>query len=153
MDYYIKAGIFLLINFGALGLGGLLQGEGPQSDWYQQLNKAPWTPPGWVFGATWFTIMACFSFYMAQLITKDMSAIVISLFMIQFILNVVWNPVFFRYHQPLPALFIITGLFLVVTSMFLVFYPKVGWKSVLLLPYVIWLALAITLNWYAVVEN
>lgn len=153
MNHYIKIGLFLLINFGALGIGSWLQGEGPSSDWYQQLNKAPWTPPGWVFGAAWFTIMACFSVYMAQLITKDMSAIIISLFVIQFILNVAWNPVFFYYHQPLPALFIITGLFLVVTTMFLVFYSKVGWKNILLLPYVIWLGLAITLNWYAVVKN
>ena len=43
--------IFLIINFGALGLGVLLMQNGPETDWYLQLNKAPWTPPGWVFGA------------------------------------------------------------------------------------------------------
>ena len=51
--------VFLLINFGALALGGLFTSDGVISDWYEQLNKAPWTPPGWVFGAAWTTIMVC----------------------------------------------------------------------------------------------
>ena len=40
--------IFLLLNFGALALGGLFTGSGVSSDWYNGLNKAPWTPPGWM---------------------------------------------------------------------------------------------------------
>ena len=43
--------VFLIINFGALAMGGWLMNNGPQTDWYLALNKAPWTPPGWVFGA------------------------------------------------------------------------------------------------------
>ena len=41
---------FLFLNFGALALGGLFAGSGAGSNWYAELNKAPWTPPGWVFG-------------------------------------------------------------------------------------------------------
>jgi len=37
----IRIIIFLLINFGALALGGLFTGKGVPSDWYQELNKAP----------------------------------------------------------------------------------------------------------------
>ena len=62
--------LFLIINFGGLFIGGLFTGEGVPSDWYQNLNKAPWTPPGWVFGAAWTTIMICFSVYMAILWEK-----------------------------------------------------------------------------------
>ena len=36
--------LFLIINFGGLFIGGLFTGEGVPSDWYQNLNKAPWTP-------------------------------------------------------------------------------------------------------------
>ncbi|NRA92357.1 MAG: tryptophan-rich sensory protein, partial [Psychroserpens sp.] len=57
--------VFAVINFSALGLGTILMGNGATSSWYQQLNKAPWTPEGWVFGAAWFTVMLCFSAYMA----------------------------------------------------------------------------------------
>ena len=42
--------IFLVLNFGALGIGGLFTGKGVPSEWYNELNKAPWSPPGWVFG-------------------------------------------------------------------------------------------------------
>ena len=59
--------LFLIINFGGLFIGGLFTGEGVPSDWYQNLNKAPWNPPGWVFGAAWTTVMICFSVYMAIL--------------------------------------------------------------------------------------
>ncbi|MDH3796458.1 MAG: tryptophan-rich sensory protein, partial [Flavobacteriaceae bacterium] len=59
--------VFLVLNFGALALGSLFTNMGISSDWYSELSKAPWTPPGWVFGAAWTTIMLCFSVYMAIL--------------------------------------------------------------------------------------
>jgi len=59
--------IFLVLNLGALALGGLFTNKGVPSDWYIGLIKAPWTPPGWVFGVAWTTIMICFAVYMAYL--------------------------------------------------------------------------------------
>ena len=59
--------LFILINFGALAIGTYLMDNGPTSIWYLTLNKAPWTPPGWVFGAAWFSIMVCFSIYIQNL--------------------------------------------------------------------------------------
>ena len=56
---------FLLVNFGGLAIGNWLMNSGPSSTWYLELNKAPWTPPGWVFGAAWTLIMICFSIYLA----------------------------------------------------------------------------------------
>ena len=58
---------FLFINIGSLGLGSLLMNNGPTSEWYLNLNKAPWTPPGWLFGVAWTTIMVCFSIYLTYL--------------------------------------------------------------------------------------
>ena len=37
--------LFLIINFGGLALGSWLMNNGPNSDWYLNLDKAPWTPP------------------------------------------------------------------------------------------------------------
>ena len=61
--------IFLLLNFGGLALGSLSTKAGVSSQWYVALQKAPWTPPGWVFGVAWSVIMLCFSYYMAKLLT------------------------------------------------------------------------------------
>ena len=66
----LRAAIFLVINFAALGLGGLFTRSGVPSEWYQDLDKAPWAPPGWVFGAAWTLIMLCFSVYRAQGLTS-----------------------------------------------------------------------------------
>ena len=80
--------IFLLINFGALAIGGLFTGKGVPSDWYLGLDKAPWTPPGWMFGFAWTAIMICFSIYMAYLWpVVENKNLLIALFIVQFILN------------------------------------------------------------------
>jgi tryptophan-rich sensory protein len=61
----IRLVIFLFLNFGALAIGVTLMGDGASSDWYLQLNKAPWTPPGWSFGVAWTVIMIGFAIYMS----------------------------------------------------------------------------------------
>jgi tryptophan-rich sensory protein len=64
---------FLIINMGSLAIGSWLMNNGPKTDWYINLNKAPWSPPGWLFGIAWTTIMACFSVLLAHLFSKKVS--------------------------------------------------------------------------------
>mgnify|MGYP000038247188 CR=1 FL=1 len=146
--------IFLLINFGALALGGIFAGQGASSDWYQNLNKAPWTPPGWVFGVAWTAIMIAFSVYMdylyGQVENKTQLGI---LFGIQWILNVAWNPAFFYFHQPMIGLIIISALTLLVLFFLIWYWKDLTWYSAFLLPYLIWLLIATSLNSYIVFNN
>ncbi len=145
--------IFLIINFGALGLGVLLMQNGPETDWYLQLNKAPWTPPGWVFGAAWSTIMLCYSFYMMYLFVVQPNTKVKILFTVQFMLNVSWNLVFFNQHLITLGLLFILALTAVVT-IFLYDYRKIlGLKSLLIVPYFLWLCIATSLNLYILLYN
>ena len=89
--------LFLVLNFGALAIGSYFTDSGASSDWYQNLNKAPWTPAGWIFGAAWTSIMICYSVYMAYLIKINRNKKkIILLYSIQWILNVAWNPIFFE---------------------------------------------------------
>ncbi len=146
--------IFLLLNFGALGIGGLFTGRGVPSDWYLELNKAPWTPPGWMFGFAWTTIMICFSIYLAYLwpelaVKKE----IIGLFAIQWVLNVGWNPIFFHFHFTTLALIVIALLTLHVGFILFHYWPIIKVKSILLLPYFIWLLIATSLNGYIVFKN
>lgn len=145
---WIRFLLFLLLNFGALALGSWLMGGNPGTNlWYQQLNKAPWTPPGWVFGAAWFSIMVFFSFFMAR-ITADKSTRQrwILLFYIQFILNVGWNPVFFRWHQLIAGLVVIMLLQVILLVMFKTVPTNQKTNRLLLIPYIAWLFVAISLN-------
>ena len=145
---------FLFLNFGALALGGLFAGSGAGSNWYAELNKAPWTPTGWVFGFAWTTIMLCFSVYMATLYAKTKSVkTVIILYAIQWMLNVAWNPIFFHLHNPIIGLIVIVALTSLVTYFLFRYRSSQKGFSLLLLPYVIWLFIATSLNAYIVFMN
>ena len=143
--------LFLVINFSALAIGSWLMNNGPISEWYVKLNKAPWTPDGWVFGVAWTTIMICFSIYLAYVFKDNTSKFLKILFAIQVFLNVVWNYVFFNQHQIGLGLLIIILLTLVVFYFFFKFNIKTF--KYLLLPYMVWLCLATSLNAYIVLYN
>lgn len=145
--------IFLIINFGALAIGSLLMNNGPQGDWYMQLNKAPWTPDGWVFGVAWTTIMICFSLYMTYLYLERFTQKTQLLFIIQFVLNVSWNLVFFNLKFIDIALVNIVSLTIIVTAFLLTYFKDLKMKSLLILPYVIWLCIATSLNLYISIYN
>ena len=145
--------LFLVINFGALAIGTVLMNNGPQTDWYTQLNQAPWTPPGWAFGVAWTSIMICFSFYMTYLFLAEPSTRVKILFTVQFILNVSWNFVFFNQHLVGFGLLIILTLTFIVATLLFNFRKLLPIKSFLILPYFLWLLVASSLNAYIFLYN
>lgn len=146
--------IFFVLNFGALALGGLFTGKGVSSEWYQTLNKAPWTPPGWVFGAAWTLIMVCFSFYMASLLGASKNiTLLIGLFALQWILNVSWNPMFFYYQNVFVSLLIISSLTILIGYFMVYYFPILKLKTLLILPYFLWLLIATSLNFFIAVKN
>lgn len=145
--------LFLIINFGGLFIGGLFTGEGVPSDWYQNLNKAPWTPPGWVFGAAWTTIMICFSVYMAILWKKIILKKLLYIFIAEFILNVIWNPLFFHFKWINVALLSISLLTILIIYMAVSLRTEMRYKTLLIFPYLIWLTIATSLNGYIVLYN
>ena len=148
--------IFLLLNFGALFIGGYFTEAGVKSEWYAGLSKAPWTPPGFVFGVAWFTVMLTFSFFMAGMykwFTGLYRAVFIAAFVIQWILNTAWNPLFFYYHKVTIALFDIVLLFLVVIWFLIQSVKQKRYYPLLVLPYFLWLMVAISLNLFIALEN
>lgn len=150
----IRSIIFLLLNFGALGLGGLFTNKGVTSAWYAALNKAPWTPPGWVFGFAWTTIMICFAVFMAYLWPRiENKQLLIGLYLLQWILNVAWNPLFFYWHNVSASLIVILLLTVLIGFLLVYFMPVMKWMCTLIVPYFIWLLIATSLNAYVLIKN
>ena len=145
--------VFLILNFGALGLGVLLMGNGPTSDWYTSMSQAPWTPPNWLFGTAWTFIMLCFSFYMAVLYRKHPTSKVITLFIIQFVLNIAWNFVFFNQHMIAFGLGTIIALTFIITAFLATYFKLMKAYNLLILPYFIWISIATSLNLYILIHN
>ncbi|MDC1188758.1 tryptophan-rich sensory protein [Flavobacteriales bacterium] len=152
MNYRII--IFLLINFLALAIGSFFTSKGVPSIWYEELSKAPWTPPGWFFGFAWTSIMICFSIYMAYLWpTSKNKSLLVTLFLIQWILNTGWNPVFFQFHNVAASLVIISALTILIGYFFYANWTQLKLKSLLIAPYFIWLIIATSLNAFVLIKN
>jgi len=153
MKFFRYIILFLIINFGALAIGTILMNNGPSSEWYLNLNKAPWTPPGWFFGFAWTTIMICFSIYMAKLVTTTKGNLIVVLFTLQFIFNVFWNYFFFKNHMIFASLIVIITLTFLVgifTFNYRLQLKKYTW---LIVPYFSWLIVATSLNAYVYLNN
>jgi benzodiazapine receptor len=130
-----------------LGLGtavGLTM-EGGGGEWYQGLTKPPGNPPPWVFGPVWGVLYVLMGIAAGRLIHRRAMGAV-TLFVIQFILNLAWTPVFFGAHAigwALAVIFCVWGfLALTIRSA-----EKVDHLSALLLmPYLMWIMFATYLN-------
>ena len=145
--------LFLAVNFGGLAIGSWLMNNGPLSNWYTNLQQAPWTPPGFVFGIAWTFIMICFSIYLGKLFTEDNTSKNRTIFLIQFVLNVSWNFIFFNQHL---VLFALINILLLTSLIFVYFFKRssaVNNYKYLLLPYMLWLCIATSLNLYILVHN
>ncbi|MGJ8550113.1 TspO/MBR family protein [Winogradskyella wichelsiae] len=146
--------LFLIINFGGLAIGSWFMGDAISGEWYSNLNKAPWTPPGWVFGFAWTLIMLCFSVYLSFLFSIRHSRVVVFVYAIAVVLNVSWNYLFFNQQLTTFALVNIASLTLVIFYLFITFRDdKLRYLKYLLLPYIIWLCIATSLNTYVVFNN
>ena len=118
-------------------------------EWYNSLVKPPFTPPNAVFGPVWTVlyIMIGISFVML-LITKEkyQPKLTILLFAVHIILNLIWTPLFFTFHQI--GLAFIDIILIVITLWYLciLLWKSNTISSILLWPYCIWVSFAAVLN-------
>ena len=128
-------------------------GEGASSKWYENLNKAPWTPKGWVFGFAWTFLMTCFAAYLAKLSTLVNSSKLIFIVLIQYFLNLIWNFIFFNQQEIILGLIDIILLTVVVVFIFMKNTSVMKKYSLFILPYILWLLIATSLNLYIAIYN
>lgn len=127
-------------------LGGLATEIGP---WYQALKQPAWKPPDWAFGPAWTIIYACSALGGAKAWLAGDAAgrrAVVLAFAINGVLNVVWSLLFFRLHRPDWALMEVGLLWLSVLALVIVCGRRSREAGLWLLPYLVWVAFAATLN-------
>ena len=145
--------LYAVLSFGALGVGGWLtsMGFGP---WYDELQKPPFQPPGWVFSPVWTTLFALLAYATWRVSLRgERARRALGLYGIQLVLNVGWSLLFFALHRPAWALVDILLLEAVVIAMVFAYgrlHRPSGWC---LVPYAVWLALATAINVWIVVHN
>ncbi len=148
MQKTIQFLIFLALNFACLWLSSYLMDAGPDGEWYQQLSRAPWTPPDQVFALAWSFIMLCFAIYLTVLPNK--SAKDYAGYAMILALCAGWNAVFFQWQQTAWALLILLTLTLLVLAVTVLNHRRQGAYSWLMLPFILWTLIASSLNAYPV---
>ena len=146
--------VFLILNLIALMIGGLFTSDGVTSEWYQSLNKAPWTPEGWVFGAAWGIVMLSFSMFMAYAWVKSEDTTgLLYVFIFQFLLNTSWNFFFFGLNNVGLALIDIAALTTVIFYLLFRYMRPLKFNTIYILPYAAWMCIALSLNTYIYLQN
>jgi tryptophan-rich sensory protein len=128
-------------------LGGAMTQVGP---WYHHLAKPAWTPPDVAFGVIWTAIFAfaATSGSLAWLKAKTAPTreTIIGLFAANGFFNVFWSLLFFTLHRPDWALWESLALWLSVAAL-VVFLMRVSrTASLLTVPYLVWVSIAVLLN-------
>ncbi|WP_031295046.1 TspO/MBR family protein [Sphingobium ummariense] len=131
-------------------LSGYVANSGYGNRWFAALDKPALIPPGWVFGVAWTTLYVLMALALAIVLHARGArgrGPAILLFLTQFVLNLLWSPLFFRAHQVGDALVLILVLLVLVVITTLLFWRVRRVAGLLLLPYVAWLAFASYLNY------
>ena len=143
------AGVFLVA-----AIGGALTDTGSCC---RALIKPTWKPPDNVFGPVWTTLYALIA-ASAALAWCDARnggerTIIVSLFVVNGILNVCWSLLFFHLQRPTWALAEIVILWLSTVVLIAVLWRFSRRAALLLVPYLAWLSFASALNFEIVRLN
>ena len=129
--------------------------------WYVDADKAPWSPPNWLFGPVWtalYTAMAVAAWLVWRRHSPE-SRPALVIYGIQLGLNLLWTPTFFSLYPLIGtaalwlAFAIILALIVAVTVTVVRFGPISRVAGLLLLPYITWIVFASSLNLWAALNN
>jgi tryptophan-rich sensory protein len=146
--------IAALAALGVAMIGGTITELGP---WYEGLRRPDWTPSPPVFPIVWtaiFTLAAVAGVSAWRAAPNPRTSdTIIGLFALNGFLNILWSLIFFRLQRPDWAFFELILLWLSIAALIVYCWRVSRLASVLLLPYLIWVSAAGTLNWQVVQLN
>lgn len=135
-----------------LSLSGVVAWFGAQfntGDWYEQLRKPTWTPPGWIFGPVWsilYILMAVSAWLIWKTDKKLLRKTSLQIYIVKMICNGMWSFLFFGLHEIGWALFDILLLLILIILITILFYRDNKAAGILLIPYAVWVGFATVLN-------
>lgn len=117
--------------------------------WYDEITKPHWHPPSWIFGPVWSTLyvmmgIAVWLIWRQGGWNAQLKPIVS--FVLQWLLNALWTPLFFGLHRMDWALIEIGLLWIAIVVTIVLFYSRNRWAAALLIPYLVWVSFAAFLN-------
>lgn len=145
---WISFVIFILLCFVIQLVGGFWTKETVLT-WYPKLAKPSWTPPDWVFGPVWFCLymmIAVSGWLIYRAENSRQRTIALVLYGVQLALNFIWSFLFFSLRSPTLGIVDIILLCVLIILTIIKAWPVSRLASLLLIPYLIWVSYAATLN-------
>lgn len=141
---------FVFVYFFAF-IGSLLTSNSVKSNWYE-IIKPSITPPSWVFPVVWNILffLISISFYLSWMSSTKTHKKVLLIFGLNLFLNALWSFLFFFLKNPTFAFIEIFFLEASIVFMLLTTYKINKTSCYLLIPYLLWVAFAIFLNYLSI---
>jgi translocator protein len=118
--------------------------------WYATLQQPSWSPPSWLFAPVWtvlYLLMAVAVWLVAgQGLERRAVKLAVGTYGVQLALNLAWIGIFFALQSPGWALVDINLLWIAILLTALLFWRLVPLSGWLLVPYLLWVAYAASLN-------
>lgn len=149
----VKAALWAALGVVAVaGLGGLATELGP---WYRALKQPWWQPPDWAFGPAWSVIYLLTAIAAVRVWLRAQSprerAQWLTALAANGAINVFWSWLFFKARRPDWALAEVVLLWLSIVLLIVIARRHDMLAGLLLVPYLLWVAFAASLN-YGVVR-
>ncbi|TVP46955.1 MAG: tryptophan-rich sensory protein [Halomonas sp.] len=139
----------LLVSLLLVGLTAMTGARFRPDSWYRELSKPSWTPPDIAFPIAWGILyllmaIAAWRIYMAE--DSALRTASLGVYALQLLANAAWSWLFFGRKQIAAALIDIV-LLLVLISITIALFSQVSTLAAwLMVPYWLWVALALALN-------
>ena len=119
-------------------------------NFYSQLIKPEWAPPGWLFGPVWtflyILIAISFGKVFLMFFQKKISFIVILPFILNLIFNFAFTPLQFALKNNFLAAADVILVFLTLIWAIIAIYPHSRWVAYIQIPYLLWVSFATVLQ-------
>ena len=139
---------WLALAFAAAAIGGIASANA--GDFYAQLVRPTWAPPGWLFAPVW-TLLYLTMGVAAWLVWRERgfraARPALTLFVIQLAANALWTWLFFAWRLGGPAFAEVLLLWALILATVVAFWRVRPLAGALLLPYLAWVSFACALTW------
>jgi benzodiazapine receptor len=139
----------LIVVLGSL-MGTISGSGGDENSWYAMLEKPSFQPPGWLFGVAWAIFYTMMAVALAMILNARGAAgrgLAVGIFILHLIANFAWSPTFFGAHQVTLAFYLLLTILALAVLSTILFWRIRRAAGLLMLPYLVWLCFASTLNY------
>ena len=119
-------------------------------NWYANISKPSWQPPGFIFGIIWpynFIVLGIAATIIGQRASKPAALTYIAFFALSVAAALTWAYLFYRPHNLTGAALALTATALLTIPMTYILFTISIPMAIAVMPYQVWVAIAATLNW------